>query len=121
MKVILAVDDDRMSLMLVKRKLEESGFEVMTAGNGEEALAQLKVKKPDMILLDVEMPVMNGYAFMIERNKDPELKSIPVVVLTSHEENEPLFKRHGIRGYLIKPLNMQLLLAKVAELIGPTA
>jgi CheY-like chemotaxis protein len=117
-KTILAVDDDRMSLALVKRKLEDNGFEVMTAGNGQEALAQLAQKVPDMILLDVEMPVMNGYTFMMEKAKTPAFVSIPVVVLTAHEENEPLFKRHGVRGYLIKPLNMEQLLTKVAETVA---
>lgn len=120
-KTILVVDDDRLSSELCKRKLQEQGFAVLNAGNGQEAMAVLAAQVPDLILLDVEMPVMNGYTFMVEKAKTPAWTRIPVVVLTSHEETHPLFKRHGVRAYLIKPLDLQVLLAKVVELVGPAA
>jgi DNA-binding response OmpR family regulator len=120
-KTILLADDDRMSLELVKRNLLAAGYEVMTAGDGQQALNQLGIKIPDMIILDVEMPNVNGYSFMLERKKLPAAAAVPVVMLTAHEETAPLFKRYGVRGYLIKPLDMKLLLDKVTELIGAPA
>jgi len=116
---ILIVDDEPVARTLAQKKIAEQGYNVLTAGNGEEALAALETTKPDLIMLDVEMPKMNGYTFMGELNKQNLNPRIPVIVLTAHEEMGPIFKRHGVRGYLIKPLNIELVIAKIKELIGP--
>ncbi len=115
----MVVDDDRMTVELIKHKLLDKGYEVVTASDGEEAMALLKQKAPDMIILDVQMPNMNGYTFIMEKNKIEACAGVPVVVLTSQKETRPLFQRHGARAYLIKPLNTQELLDKVAEIVGP--
>jgi len=117
-KCVLVVDDEPIIVEISKRKLQERGYEVMTAANGLEALDAIKKKIPNLILLDIQMPKMNGYTFIIEKAKVPEYQAIPVVVLTSYGEMEPLFKRHGIRAYLLKPLKLQELLDKVDEVIG---
>ena len=117
-KTILVVDDEPVVVEITKRKLEERGYEVMTAGDGIEAFARLKTKIPDLILLDIQMPNMNGYTFVMERAKIPEFASIPVVVLTAYNEMEPLFRRHRIKAYLLKPLKLQDLMDKVAEFAG---
>ena len=118
-KSIMVIDDDRVSSEIVKRKLQEAGYDIATAIHGEDALAQLNKKPVDLILLDVEMPVMNGYTFITQRAQIPALKPIPVIVLTAHKENKPLFQRHSVRAYLLKPLNLQELLDQVAKVIGP--
>ncbi|MBI3314326.1 MAG: response regulator [Candidatus Omnitrophica bacterium] len=118
-KTILVVDDEPIVVEIIRRKLEESGFEVMVAYNGQEALAYFKKKIPHLILLDVQMPEMDGYTFIMEKNKVPGYESIPVIVTTAHNEMEPLFKRHGVRAYLLKPLKLQELLDKVTEVLGP--
>jgi CheY-like chemotaxis protein len=64
------------------------------------------------------MPDMNGYTFIMEKAKIPELANIPVVVLTAYNEMEPLFKRYGVKSYLLKPLKLQDLIDKVVEIIG---
>ena len=117
-KTILVVDDETIVVEITKRKLEERGYEVLTAGNGIEALACLKSKIPDLILLDIQMPQMNGYSFIMEKVKIPEYANIPVVVLTAYNEMEPLFLRHGIKAYLLKPLKLQDLMDKVVEFVG---
>ena len=117
-KSILVVDDDHLGVELVKRNLETRGYGVLTATDGTEALERLKSQVPDMIILDVQMPDMNGYTFIIEKNKNPEYVKIPVVMLTATKETGPLFKRHGVKGYLLKPLNLQELFNKVTEVIG---
>jgi CheY-like chemotaxis protein len=116
---ILIVDDEPVARTLAQKQMAEKGYTVLTASNGEEALAALDKTKPDLILLDVEMPKMNGYTFIAElakRNYNPRL---PVIVLTAHEELGPIFKRHGVRGYLIKPLNIETVVAKIQEILGP--
>lgn len=116
---ILIVDDEPVARTLAQKKVTEQGYKVLTAANGEEALVSLQQTRPDLILLDVEMPKMNGYTFVGELAKKDLNPRIPVIVLTAHEEMGPIFKRHGVRGYLIKPLNIELLIAKVQELLGP--
>jgi twitching motility two-component system response regulator PilH len=117
-KVIMIVDDEPVNRELASRKLQEKGYDIMTASDGEDALKKLAQKVPDLILLDVQMPNMNGYAFIMEKSKIPAIASIPVIVLSSYSEMAPLFKRHGVRSYLIKPLNLPELLAKVEQFAG---
>ncbi len=117
-KCLLFVDDELTVADIAKRKLEDLGYEVMTAQDGEEALEVLKKRIPDLILLDIQMPKMNGYTFLIEKAKVPEYDSIPVVVLTAYGEMEPLFKRHRVKAYLLKPLKLQELLDKVQSILG---
>ena len=114
----MVVDDEPVVVEIAKRKLVELGYEVLTAHDGLEALDILKKKIPDLILLDIQMPKMNGYTFMMEKMKVPEYKSIPVVVLTAYGEMEPLFKRYGIKAYLLKPLKLQEMLDRVQTIVG---
>jgi len=117
-KSILVVDDENIVVEIAKRRLEERGFQVQTAFNGAEALERLKEKVPDLIVLDVQMPEMNGYTFLMEKNKTPEHVDIPVIVLSAYAETEALLRRHRIKDYLLKPLKLQDLIAKVVEVIG---
>ncbi len=117
-KTVLVVDDEPIVAEISKRKLEENGYDVLTAGNGDEAFKSLKTKIPDLILLDVQMPQMNGYTFIMEKVKIPQYAEIPVIVLTAYGDMDPLFKRHGIKAYLLKPLKLQDLVDKVKEVIG---
>ncbi len=120
-KTILVVDDELIIVEIAKRKLEENGFDVMTAHNGEEALERLKEKIPQLIILDVQMPKMDGYHFILEKSKVPAYEPIPVIVATAYTEMEPLFRRHAIKAYLLKPLRLQDLLTKVQEVLGTSA
>ena len=117
-KSILVVDDEPVVTEIAKRKLEERSYEVMVAGDGIEAFEALNKKIPDLILLDIQMPRMNGYTFIMEKAKNPLYAPIPVVVLTAYGEMEPLFKRHGVKAYLLKPLKLQELLDKVQAIVG---
>lgn len=116
---ILIVDDKPVARTLAQKRISEQGYKVIMAANGEEALQALSQTWPDMILLDVEMPRMNGYTFVGELAKLNLNPRIPIVVLTAHEELGPIFKRHGVREYLIKPLNIDLVIAKIQGILGP--
>ena len=118
-KTILVVDDEEIVVEISRRKLIEKGYEVITATNGQEALDVLKKTTPDLIVLDIQMPVMNGYTFIIEKAKVPAYSTIPVIVLTAYGEMEPILKRHAIKAYLLKPLKLQELLDTVQQIIGP--
>ena len=117
-KTILIVDDEEIVVDITKRKLTQEGYMVMGVGDGEKALQVLREGAVDLIVLDVEMPNMNGYTFMSEREKIPGGNSAPVIVLTAYDSMEPIFKRHGIRAYLQKPLQFQDLLLKIREVLG---
>ena len=116
---ILLIDDDRINLKILEPQLVTKGFEVFTAFNGAEGLKAAVEKIPDLIVLDVEMPEMNGYSFIVNKNQNEKIKSIPVVVLTSHQENQPIFQLKGARGYLIKPVNFDALFEKIQTILGP--
>ena len=118
-KTVLLVDDETLVVDIAKRKLQKGGFKVLTAANGEEALAVLERNQPDLIVLDIQMPVMNGYTFLLELEKNKKFPQIPIFVLTAYDAMQPIFKRHNIKAYLLKPLKLDELLAKVQEVLGP--
>ena len=117
-KCVLVVDDDRVNTALTQSALQSKGYEVITAQDGLEALEILAKKIPDVILLDVQMPRLDGYGFILKKVADPAIAKIPVVVLSALGKTEPLFKRHGIKAYLLKPINTQELLDKI-QAIAP--
>jgi CheY-like chemotaxis protein len=117
-KTILVVDDEEIVVDITRRKLTQEGYMVIGVGDGEKALQVLREGAVDLIVLDVEMPNMNGYTFMAEREKIPGATKIPVIVLTAYDSMEPIFKRHGIHSYLQKPLQFQDLLAKIREVLA---
>lgn len=117
-KCVLVADDDPVTVELVRTTLQSQGYEVLTAQDGEEALEALKTRTPDLILLDIQMPKMDGYAFIMKKLSDPAMTDIPVIVLTAMAKTEPLFKRHGVMAYLLKPINTQDLLDKIQAIAG---
>ncbi|MBN2146165.1 MAG: response regulator [Anaerolineales bacterium] len=111
-KPILLVEDDKVDVMTIRRALNDlkvlNRLEVAT--NGEEALAYLRkpeAEMPCIILLDLNMPRMNGIEFLREREADDALKAVPVVVLTSSREEQDMVQsyRLGVAGYMIKPVD----------------
>lgn len=116
---ILCIDDDQVNIKILQKRLEEKGYEVMLALDGEMGLQRAKETKPDLIILDVEMPTMDGYQFMMQRNKKPELITTPVIVLTAHEEMQPIFELKGVKDYLVKPINFELLFEKLLVYLPP--
>jgi CheY-like chemotaxis protein len=117
---ILHVEDDEVDAMVVQRALKKTGYDyqLFHARNGLEALDLLRgtngrdklTKRPLVILLDLNMPQMNGHEFLSELRADPELCLIPVYVLTtSSDENDMLQAyRRNVAGYIIKPVNLEL-------------
>jgi len=119
-KKILVIDDDPINIKLVQSQLKLKDFETIVAVNGAEGLEKVKTCAPDLIILDVEMPEMDGYSFMLEKNKIAETVHIPVIVLTSHEEMQPIFELKGVKEYCTKPLNIDDLFEKINKVLSPS-
>jgi CheY-like chemotaxis protein len=115
-KTILLVDDDCDVTEALSTVLADEGYDVATASNGLEALAYLKSHGPVpcVILLDVMMPVMDGYEFRIEQQLDPTISRIPVVVVTAGAMGERVAEM-GVTGHLRKPFDLDRLLGEIAS------
>lgn len=101
---ILIVEDDKMIGSMYKTKLESEGFEIFLADNGETGLEMAKQEKPDIIMLDIILPLLDGFSVLEELKKDTSTKNIPVVMLTnlSTDEDREKGKKMGATDYLVK-------------------
>lgn len=117
--VILIVDDDPLNVRLLSTILRRIQCETIEARNGYDALEKVKEKVPDLILLDITMPGMNGYEVIANLKKDPETKDIPVIFVTalSGEDNKGKGLEAGAADYIEKPVNTKRLLKKVESLL----
>jgi two-component system alkaline phosphatase synthesis response regulator PhoP/two-component system response regulator VicR len=106
-KKILAVDDERHIVRLVQVNLERAGYQVVTAFDGKEALKKVESEKPDLIVLDVMMPHMDGFEVLKRLKSDDKTKNLPVVMLTAKAQDADVFRgwASGVDCYLTKPFN----------------
>ena len=114
-KHILAVDDERNIVRLVQVNLERAGYRVSTACDGVDALAQIHAERPDLVVLDVMMPRMDGFETLRRLKADPETADLPVLMLTAKAQDADILKgwQMGVDSYLVKPFNPAELLAFV--------
>ena len=118
---ILIIEDDKGTVGVIKNILVGQHYEVITAFDGKEGLKKVKSEDPDLIVLDIRMPAMNGYEFIctLRAEKGSSDKSmVPVIVLTAKEEMEEVFKLEGAKGYLVKPIDPIQLTKKIKECLG---
>jgi len=116
-KKILIVEDNEKNRILLKDLLAYSGYEVIEAENGEIGIKRAKERKPDLILMDISMPVMNGFTALKKIRDDSELKDIIVIALTSSamaRDKEKVLKA-GFDLYLTKPFNTRKLIEIVED------
>ena len=104
MKKILIVEDESEVIQMLSSTLKQEKFEIIEAKNGAEGLEIALSSKPDLILLDIEMPVMDGISMLKELKKDNTVKNIPVIVLTNYSDAKNIAEamENGASGYLIK-------------------
>jgi CheY-like chemotaxis protein len=119
-KLILAVDDETAVRRLVQINLERRGFRVNLAVDGVEGLASVRAERPDLVILDVTMPQMDGIEMLRRMKADPELAPIPVIMLTARVQDQDIFegKRSGAAAYLPKPFSPPLLFATVEQVFA---
>ncbi|MEJ2034026.1 MAG: response regulator, partial [Deltaproteobacteria bacterium] len=119
-KLILVADDSLVLLNMVKAGLLKAGFQVVTAENGEQALGLAQSQRPDLILCDIEMPRMNGFALCQTLQADPSFREIPFVVMSSHAKRGHMLRmmQYGAASYIVKPFNLNQLVILVEKLLS---
>jgi twitching motility two-component system response regulator PilH len=117
-KKILVVDDSPTDRQYMLETLAKKGYQVVTAESGEDAIVKAKSELPDLILMDVVMPGLNGYQATRQITRDDATKHIPVIMCTSKgaETDKIWGMRQGANDYLVKPVDPAQLLAKIAQL-----
>lgn len=120
LKRTLIVDDEEGIVKVVKMYLEHHGYEVITAGDGQEGLDRAKADKPDIIILDLMLPRMDGYKVCGLLKRDARYAKIPVILFTAkaQEKDVKLGEEVGADAYITKPFEPEVLLSKIKELIG---
>ncbi|CCW34262.1 response regulator with CheY-like receiver domain and winged-helix DNA-binding domain [Chthonomonas calidirosea] len=119
-KKILAVDDERAIVRLVQINLERQGYQVVTAYDGKEALEKVASEKPDLVVLDVMMPYMDGFEVLQQLRKNPETRDLPVIMLTAKAQDTDVFRGYtsGVDLYLTKPFNPMELVSFVKRIFS---
>jgi len=117
-KKILACDDEKHIVRLVQVNLERAGYEVVTANDGKEALQKVEEENPDLVVLDVMMPYMDGFEVLQNMRRNPAFRDIPVIMLTAKAQDTDVFKgwQSGVDAYLTKPFNPMELLSFVKRI-----
>jgi len=117
-KRILIVDDSPTERHVLNDMLTKSGYEVVASDNGEDAIQKAKALKPDLIVMDVVMPGLNGFQATRAISRDPETRTIPIILCTSKsQETDKIWgMRQGARDYIVKPVNRDELLEKIAAI-----
>ena len=118
-KRILIVDDEPDLVEFVKIRLEANDYQVLTAMDGMQALEVVEQDKPDLIILDILLPKMNGYEVCEKLKKDPEFSKVPILMLTAkaQEKDMVLAKKAGADAYISKPFEASLLLFHIKDLL----
>jgi CheY-like chemotaxis protein len=118
MPLVLIVDDDARIRALMARLLETSGYAAAEAANGVEALAQMRERRPCIILLDLQMPIMDGWEFRRQQLADPALADVPVICVTGFYDSSDMFRSAGVKCFT-KPVQLSALLAAIRDVCKP--
>ena len=118
-KRILVVEDQEDNRRILHDLLSGAGFDLIEAENGEEAVASAQASRPDLILMDIQLPLLDGYEATRLIKADPDLRSIPIIVVTSYalSGDEEKARLAGCDDYVAKPFSPRQLLAKIKEYV----
>lgn len=120
MSRILIVDDSPTEIHVLKTMLEKHGYEASAANSAEEGISKAKAEHPDLILMDVVMPGLNGFQATRQLNKDPDTAAIPVLIVTTKDQETDRVwgMRQGAKDYLTKPVREADLVGKIKTALG---
>ena len=120
MTKILYVEDDEMNRDMLSRRLARRDYEVILAFDGQEGLEKMKSEKPDVVLMDMGLPVIDGWEATTRAKADDEIKSIPIIALTAHalESDRLRAMDCGADDFDTKPIDLKRLLAKIESIVG---
>ncbi|TNC92270.1 twitching motility response regulator PilH [Thalassolituus sp.] len=116
---ILVVDDSPTETEAFRAVLEKNGHEVLNAENGADGVAVARQERPDLVLMDIVMPGLNGFQATRQLTRSPETKHIPVIIVTTKDQETDRVwgKRQGASGYLVKPVSETRLLSEIGALL----
>ena len=116
-KCILVVEDQEDNRRILRDLLGNAGFELMEAESGEDALSAVMTRRPDLILMDIQLPQMDGYEATRRIKSNPEMKDVPIIAVTSYAltGDDAKARAAGRNAYVTKPFSPRALLAKVQE------
>ncbi len=116
-KRILRVEDEEDNMKILRDLLAPGGYELVEAENGEKALAEAAKARPDLILMDIQLPILDGYEATRRLKADPALRSIPIIATTSYAmgEDEKRARAAGCDDFVAKPYSPRVLLAKIRQ------
>jgi two-component system, cell cycle response regulator DivK len=119
-KRILVVEDQPDNRQIIRDMLAPTGYEITEVGNAEEALAAIAKQRPDLVLMDIQLPVMDGYEATRRIKADPALRSIPIIAVTSYalSGEETKARSAGCDEYVPKPFSPRQLLAKIRHYLN---
>jgi len=117
---VLIVDDEPFNIEVLEQALDGTDYQVVTAANGQEAWEKIQSEQPDLILLDLMMPVMDGFAVLAKVKDDPMLRDIPIIIVSAEQDSKSVVKgiKQGAEDYLTKPVNTTQFVQKVKEFLG---
>ena len=117
---ILIVDDEDGFLVMIREALEIRGFDVVTASSAVEAGMEIASKKPDVILMDIRMPGINGLQACEAIKKNPATKNIPIMIVSAMSGDSDIKKAYktGVVDYFVKPINIEKVVVKLKEILG---
>jgi two-component system cell cycle response regulator DivK len=118
-KLILVVEDQEDNMQIVRDLLVSANYQLIEAENGEQALAAVTKRRPDLILMDIQIPIIDGYEVTRRIKADPALRSIPIIAVTSHalSGGEEKARAAGCDDFVPKPYSPRHLLAKIREFL----
>ncbi len=117
---ILVCDDERHIVRLIQVNLEKQGYNIVTAYDGKEGLEKIKAEKPDLVVLDVMMPYMDGFEVLKNLRREPSTEMLPVIMLTAKAQDKDVFEgySYGADMYLTKPFNPVELVSFVKRILS---
>lgn len=117
---VLIVDDEPFNVDYLEQELEDCNYQLISAFNGKEALDKIQREQPDLVLLDLAMPILDGFAVLAHIKADNVLRDIPVIIISSASDSKSIVKgiRQGAEDYLTKPVDGDLLVNKLKEYLG---
>lgn len=117
---VLIVDDEPFNIDVLEQALDGTDYQVMRASNGQEALGKIHSEQPDLILLDLMMPIVDGFQVLAKVKDDPMLRDIPVIIVSAEHDSKSIVKgiKQGAEDYLTKPIDTAQFLKKVKEFLG---
>ena len=120
-QTVMVVDDDADILDVTRLALEGGGYSVLPTRSGPEALRTLEQSRPDLILLDINMPVMNGLEFLQRVQKEPAYQSIPIIIISTEGKEEDTIRglKMGAKGYVKKPFQASELHGLIEKITTP--